>query len=409
MSDLVSVIVPIYNVGTYIFQCINSLVKQTYTNLEIILVIDGSRDQSLEICESFRKNDSRVSIISKPNGGLVSARKTGLEASKGQYVFYLDGDDWLDIECIEQYYIHAIRYHTDIVLGNYKREFLGSSVIIKNETPSGFYDRERMALEIYPKMIYTGNFFQHGIRTYSWGKLYKRDVIEKLQLDIPNEIVVGEDAALTYPALYASNRIYMMNYAGCNYRQRSNSILKTVSFDYSGEVYKLSLILSYLSKKLDMNDTKSNFIYQLRAYFISMVIIRTGAFFGNQSLFEQFSPFGHIELGSKICLYNSGSFGQHVLKNLKSNDNFKFIGWFDEDYSESNILGMPVIDPNFILDYEFDYLLIASVDSNVTQFVKAYFEKLGVNSVKIRMISVNNKLENYITDLGFDANTFNAI
>ena len=105
MSDLVSVIVPIYNVGTYIFQCINSLVKQTYTNLEIILVIDGSRDQSLEICESFRKNDSRVSIISKPNGGLVSARKTGLEASKGQYVFYLDGDDWLDIECIEQYYI----------------------------------------------------------------------------------------------------------------------------------------------------------------------------------------------------------------------------------------------------------------------------------------------------------------
>jgi len=398
MSDLISIIIPIYNVDAYLFQCVDSVLKQTYRDLEIILVNDGSTDKSQEICESFRKSDSRVLVITKPNGGLVSARKAGLRAAKGNYIFYLDGDDWLDLDCLYKYYSCAILHDVDIVLGNFKREFLGNYVLVQNSISSGLYDKNQMKLEVYPKMIYDGNFFQHGIRTYSWGKLYKRDVIEKLQAAIPNEIIVGEDAALIYPAIYRSNKIFIMDYAGCNYRQRSNSILKTVSLDYSREINGLQLLTSFLTKHLDLSDEKSNFLKQLKVYFMSLVVIRTGAFLGDQSLSEKFSLYGVLKPGTKVCLYNSGSFGQHVYKSIQLNKNLNFAGWCDEDHIESAMLGLPVNSPNEIKLWNFDVLLIASLDFNSTNVAREYFQRIGIKNEKIRTISLSNELEGYLAE-----------
>ena len=101
--DLISVVVPIYNLDAYLYQCVRSIVEQTYKSLEIILVDDGSTDNALEICEFFRKSDERIRVIAKPNGGLVSARKAGLNTATGKYVFYVDGDDWINSDCIAEY------------------------------------------------------------------------------------------------------------------------------------------------------------------------------------------------------------------------------------------------------------------------------------------------------------------
>ena len=96
MSILLSIIVPVYNVGSFLPKCINSIISQTFTDFELILVDDGSTDNSVEICDAAAKKDSRVRVIHKENGGVVSARKAGLSVAVGKYAGYVDGDDWID-------------------------------------------------------------------------------------------------------------------------------------------------------------------------------------------------------------------------------------------------------------------------------------------------------------------------
>jgi glycosyltransferase involved in cell wall biosynthesis len=407
--ELISVIVPIYNLDAYLYQCVNSIINQTYKHLEIILVDDGSTDNALEICEAFRKQDQRIKVIAKSNGGLVSARKAGINASTGDYIFYIDGDDWIDNDCLERYYQYAKQHDVDIVIGDYKREFIGNFVKIGNGIPCGLYDRSRMINEIFPIMIYLGEFFHHGIKTYSWGKLYKRKIIEQLQNRVPNEIMVCEDAALLYPAICNSSSLFITDYAGCNYRQRANSILKSTNLD-ANELGRLALAFNYLSKALDISDQKSNFLFQLRAYFVAISIIRTGAFLNNRALFEKFSLFGNIQKGARVCLYNSGSFGQHVIRHLIANDLFKFVAWFDEDYKESQLLGMNVTDPKEIVKYEFDYLLVVSFDQQIKTEVEQLFVQFTLPITKIRYITLDaTKFEDVINSIGFDAFTFSSL
>lgn len=407
--DLISVVVPIYNLDAYLYQCISSIVNQSYKNLEIILVDDGSTDNALEICEFFRKSDKRIHVIAKSNGGLVSARKAGLNVATGNYVFYVDGDDWIDVECISHYQNLAAKYDADVVIGNYKREFLGNFVTISNSIPPGFYGRERIEREILPHMISHGAFFNHGLKTYSWGKLYKRSVIMNLQNQIPDEIMISEDAALVYPTIYKSNKIYISDVALCNYRQRPNSILKSTSFD-NREIERISIAFQYLSKTLQSSRSEYNFASQLQAYFVSIVTIRTGGFLSNIELYEKFKVFGELPRGARLALYNSGSFGQHAYKHLQHNDIFTLSGWFDKDYKENDILQMPVSNPADLHSFLFDFLIIASFDSTLKTEVASLFDAQGLDLSKIRNVRLDPpNLPQFITAIGFNPQTFQRI
>lgn len=115
--ELISVIIPVYNVEKYLMRCVNSILSQTYHNLEIILVDDGSPDRCPEICEEIKQMDSRVKVIHKENGGLGFARNSGLEAATGEYVTFIDSDDWISQDHIENLYIEAKNNHSDVVIG----------------------------------------------------------------------------------------------------------------------------------------------------------------------------------------------------------------------------------------------------------------------------------------------------
>lgn len=407
--DLISVIVPIYNLDAYLYQCLNSIVGQSYKNIEIILVNDGSTDNAVEICEYFRKSDSRIKVIDKPNGGLVSARKAGLNYSIGKYVFYIDGDDWIQSDCIEQYYKIASAHDTDIVIGGYRREFLGNFVTIYNSISPGFYNRSQIESAVLPYMISHGEFFNHGLNTYSWGKLYKRSTILALQNRVPDEVMIAEDAALVYPAVYQSKAIYIADIALYNYRQRPNSILKSTSFD-NREIGRISAAFQYLANVLYINNSKYGMKQQLQAYFVAIVTIRSGGFFSNIELYEKFRIFGSIPRGARLALYNSGSFGQHVYKHLQHNRIFKLEGWFDRDYKENNILKMPVRNPEDIHSCEFNFLILPSFDSALHAEVEALFDMQGIDHTKIRRVTVNKgNLAQFVKSIGYDPITFYPI
>jgi glycosyltransferase involved in cell wall biosynthesis len=406
IMDLISVIVPIYNLDAYLYQCVHSILNQSYKNLEVVLVDDGSTDNALEICEFFKKADLRVKVVSQVNSGLVSARKAGLDASTGSYVFYVDGDDWIDPDCINQYYSYAKKFNVEIVIGDYKREFLGNFVTIKNSLLVGYYDRQSIEKKILPKMICDGSIFNHGLKTYSWGKLYRRELIENLQKQIPDEVIVGEDAALLYPAIDAASSIYITNLNCCNYRQRPNSILKTINFD-ANEIKRIARAFSYMTLALKKNLNHFNYIWQLQAYYVAITAIRAGGFLGDTVKYKQFNFFGDIPLGSRLAIYNSGSFGQHVYKHLSSNADFNLVAWFDHDFNENQLLKMPVYDPQIICSYSFDLILVPSFDPTIIQEVYDLFEINNIDKLKVRNINFDiNKMEQYIELTGFDSKSF---
>jgi glycosyltransferase involved in cell wall biosynthesis len=173
-NPLISIIIPIYNSEAFLDKCIQSAINQSYENIEVILVDDGSIDSSGEICDNYATIDNRVKVIHKNNGGLVSSRKTGLIASTGEYVLYIDGDDWIELDIIKNYVDQVIKFNADVVISSHIVNLEGLEDVLVNSLPVGVYDKEKLKSIVYPKMLCTGNFSQFGIFTYSWGKLYKK-------------------------------------------------------------------------------------------------------------------------------------------------------------------------------------------------------------------------------------------
>jgi glycosyltransferase involved in cell wall biosynthesis len=227
-NPLVSIIIPIYNSEIFLDKCIQSALNQSYKNIEIILVNDGSIDSSKEICDNYSSIDNRIKAIHKNNGGLVSSRKAGLKASTGDYILYIDGDDWIELNLIENYINQALKHNADVVLSSHIINLEGREDILMNPLPSGVYDKDKLNSMIYPKMLYTGKFSQFGIFSYSWGKLYKREVLFKNQLSVDESITIGEDALCLYPTLLDSDVLVILEQPYYHYRQRADSLIKTL-------------------------------------------------------------------------------------------------------------------------------------------------------------------------------------
>lgn len=404
---LVSVIIPIYNISPYVFQCINSATKQTYKNIEIILVNDGSTDGCIEICEYFRKTDTRVKLINQNNQGLVAARKSGINAASGTYIFYLDGDDWIDENCIETYIQEAQKNNSDIVIGGHKREFLGNFKKINNHTPPGFYQKKSIEEEILPSMIWNEEIQSHSIKTFSWGKLFKKSLIKDIQNSIPNQVVVTEDALLTYPAIAQANSISIIESYCYNYRQRGNSILKSSGINFREEIEKIGIAFQHLYNSLNI---KFNFKNQLYKYFYFICTIRSGAFMSDLKYYDKFQIFGDIQPSSKIAIYNSGSFGQNVYKQIKNNKSLHITGWFDGDFMENGLLGMPVKSPEEIKQIDFDYIIIPSFDQETKNEMINYLKKNKIPDKKIRTPNLKHKdIKLIIQYLGFSPENFSPL
>ena len=222
MEDLVSIVVPIYEVVQYLRECLDSIVNQTYKNLEIILVDDGSTDGSAEICDEYAEKDDRIVVIHKANGGLVSARKTGVERCTGEYTAYVDGDDWIDVNYIERFTSINISKEVDIMVFNYIREGkerLIGEILLED----GYYRRRELEFSIFPRMLYSEGFYRFGISQYPH-KIFKTELLKKFQYMVPDNISLGEDVALTYPMLLECSCVYICNQPAYHYRFNEDGI-----------------------------------------------------------------------------------------------------------------------------------------------------------------------------------------
>lgn len=208
MNELVSIIVPVYNVQEYIDRCVESLVKQTYENIEIILVNDGSTDNSLELLENWEKKDNRVVIVNKANGGLSDARNAGIKAAKGDYFFFIDSDDFVDITMCEKMMASLKEHDSDIVVCDMK--YLYDDGEEKFASGGDFVCE---SVKENPSFI--------TINNSACNKLYKRELFNDAQFPVGRYY---EDLALIPSLLYKAKRVSKVNEPFYVYYQRKGSI-----------------------------------------------------------------------------------------------------------------------------------------------------------------------------------------
>ncbi len=220
---LFSVIVPIYNIEKYIRRCIDSVLEQSFTDFELILVDDGSPDNCGAICDEYAKKDARIKVIHKENGGLVSARQAGIKMATADYVFNLDGDDSILPDALESAYKIISETNVDIVSFSYKCNVDGQiGDLVEDLAEEGLYDKAKIENYIFPKLLSDKNM--NHMFYFLWGKAIKRELAQKHQLNVNPAISLGEDLSCIVPCFLEAEKVYMSKKAIYLYTIRNDSI-----------------------------------------------------------------------------------------------------------------------------------------------------------------------------------------
>lgn len=255
MKDLISVVIPVYNVEKYVEECIISVINQTYTNIEIILVDDGSKDSSGKICDLYSKKDSRIKVIHKENGGLSDARNAGIDEARGKYITFIDSDDYVDEKYIEVLY-------ESLTSSNAQMSQCGIKKFYENGTTEDIYYSSDCVKSSKEFLLDTYN--AHWDNVVVWNKMYLLDSFKNIKFPKGK---IHEDEYTTYKIVYDLNRISITSQILYHYRQTLNSI--------TGKKYNIKRldILEALEERADFFKEKNEQqLYTLTLIFYLAVI-----------------------------------------------------------------------------------------------------------------------------------------
>ncbi len=379
MDDLISVIVPIYRVEAYLKECIESIINQTYTNLEIILVNDGSDDNCPKICDEYAKVDSRIKVIHKENGGADEARKVAILQAKGKYIGYVDSDDWIDPTMYEKLIGYAKEYDVSVVecgIIDFWGEKETKRLAYFDE---GCYKDEKFDTIIGSKLIYSDKFFLYGISPYLWNKLFLKEAIMEFQLlPEPSDHIV-DDIMVIFPTIAKARSVYITKELFYHYRVRENSLKRRIQVDAFDKIRN-----GYPEWKTRFNDVykKYGLENQLHYFLMYIMLLKCVYVFDNAKSDEYLRAFGEINKNDKIILYGAGQCGINMENYIRNTEDNNLVCWVDKNYELLQKF-YNVENPEKILNLEFDYIVISIMTEQAVNSVKKDLEILGVPNEKI--------------------------
>ena len=241
-NDLISIIIPVYKVEKYLEKCIESVLKQTYTNLQIILVDDGSPDNCGKICDEYAKKDSRIEVIHKANGGLSDARNVGISKAKGRYIGFVDSDDYIKEDMYEILLNLIKKYDADVSICNLYDVIDGNECIRNKENGIREYSR----LDILKEVLLDKN-----IQSYAWNKLYEKELFDEIKYPIRKKY---EDIGTTFYLFEKCNKIVVTSEPEYYYLKRADSLVNNVTestiLDYTEIIIQRYLYIKQNIKEL---------------------------------------------------------------------------------------------------------------------------------------------------------------
>lgn len=248
INPKISVIIPVYKVEKYLRRCVDSILNQTYKNFELLLVDDGSPDSSGKICDDYSKTDNRIKVIHKKNGGLSSARNAGIKASSGDYLNFVDSDDWLEFDCLEYLLELLTKNNADFSMAENIRD--SSDVDFDSKLKKTPFEEKVFSQKDFLSLFFKINT-QKNVQ-YAWAKLYKKKLFDNIKYP---EGLTDEDVPATFNVILASNKIAYSTKIVYHYFVNPNSITES---EFSNKKFDLLKVWDIVCK--DAIETKNQWI-----------------------------------------------------------------------------------------------------------------------------------------------------
>lgn len=383
IKDLISIIVPVYNAENFLAKCIESVLAQTYQKYELILIDDGSTDSSWKIINTYSDNYEKVKGIRTRNGGPNCARKRGVELASGEFVMFIDADDYVDKSICDQL-IQSINIHeTDIVIPRLMKTLDGIDIGVIGRWPQKKYSGVFTA----ENMIDLNVFYRANMPLGLVANLYRTRILKKIFEIADQKILFSEDFSCHILALLDSKSVYFLDECLYYYRQNSDSIMHThKNSNFESEKYLYRFLMPELRKR----KVSSKVYKQLEWIIIFSLLV------GGYECFKEKSflyPFKNVKRGSKIIIYGAGVFGRSLYDYINQYHLYNMVLWVDKNYEVYQEEGLPVCEIEKLNDLDYDYIVIALLKIDIAKKVKEELRKKSVNSKKIELI--DQKLISY--------------
>lgn len=377
----ISVIIPVYNGEDYIGKCLDSVLKQTCMPTEIIVIDDGSTDNTQDIVKKYERNSPLIHGIYKENEGLVASRKKGIELAQGEYIAFVDADDWIEEDYIEKLSFPLKQKKVDIVVSGNIDDFPQSIEYTVPGLEEGFYSHSYLMDNCMNKLIVQNILTnERCIPASLWAKLFKRSSVLNFENRVDNEITVGEDGAVVYPMLYSCEEIYVSHYCGYHYVRRTNSMLNKNDIDI---FYKLHILQQNLISFFDSMPIYNAIKPQIDWYVIGFIRGAVYRNFGYNMRNESIQiPFDYIKCSDRIVVYGAGKIGGAFVREFIMSNYAKIEAVIDKS-KKGTLYGIDIMNPIEINKLSFDVVLIAVKNSDLAMSIESELLDLGVDRSKI--------------------------
>lgn len=377
-SDKISIIVPVYNSEKYLDRCLSSIIGQTYKNLEIICVDDGSTDNSLAICNKYSLIDDRVIVIHKNNGGVTSARKAGVKIASGEWIGFVDSDDWIEPYMYKELLEKMLFYDVWMVCGGYRKCYEDYSVDSNSKFIEGEYNIENDN-DFMHNFIFSVNEFYSVFDFSLCDKLFDREKLYSVMNKMSDDIIFWEDAAIVFSYIIKYKKVYIIDKIIYNYQFiDSGSAMHT--FD-NNKLLSIEKAYDYINISVEkyMNKTKlKEQLKYLKLYFLILYLPeKLESNDGKKMLYI----FGDINKTDSLVLYGAGIMGQRYRQYLKK-EGVSVCLWVDRRWEKLDE-NDDIQPPESINSVKYDKILITVIRQDLIDEIKSELKSYGVDDSKI--------------------------
>lgn len=381
-EPLLSVVIPVYNSEQYIDVCIKSILMQAYMTMEIILVDDGSSDQSGLICDLLAERNSCIKALHTENRGITRARLAGLKAAVGDWVTFVDADDWVDGNAYED--LVDEKNDCDVIITGICRYFDTEHQIMQMPyLEEGVYDKRAIIKKIAPIMLWDPRLEVWALDPSLCTKIFKREIILE-QLEKASEVGsnYGEDSIVIFPLMLQVDKVRILSKIYYYHRQRTLGEIPPYIIDEEF-IPKLSKVYDYLKVQFKSTPYWNIMENQLDCFYIYSVNLKKRCYDYLTYKFVACFPFGKIPQNSSVILYGAGEVGkQYWEQNLRYHF-CNIVLWVDRSWEKRQKGNIRIHNPEKIKSTFFDYVLIGVDNYYAAREIGLYLKELGVGSQKI--------------------------
>ena len=382
---LVSIVVPIYNVENYLRECIESIINQTYLNMEIILVDDGSTDGSDRICDEYAGKDNRIVVFHQSNQGVVRARKRGIQYATGEYLCFVDADDCIKEDMVE-FFVENIGVADLITTGYHYITKKGKMIDKYDGFPAGIYQTEEEMHYFLSNVImfehHYGSHFEYGLAPYLWNKMYRTLLVKSISEDLDEQMVYADDNEFLIRYILRTRSVVVTKECFYIYKYRENSAIGANSPRFMYDMNKLYMVLKkvvsgHILEKELLRQIELCILFRLR-----LIPLRMG-FPAIAQVTRHIFPYTNLLEGKSYILYGAGTVGISYYRQIQAMDEGNLLLWVDKNWEKLSELDGVVSSVEEMKQVVYDCILLAVEDEKLANVIKEELIQNGVPLEKI--------------------------